>query len=266
MEPFQIQEPPCGEPRGIVEGMCHSYEARLKLRRVDKTYEGGICICCGPLVPSEVMARNLLSEQEQRYFEGLALEGRRHSYLLGRFAAKTAVSLLTNQQAGDISIGYGVFNNPIISTPVGCTPLEISITHCAGRGAALAFPAAHPMGIDMERIDADKISVIERTLTGGEMEMFLKFAHCSDYALMLTAAWTIKESLSKVFKTGLMTPLSVYEISKVEKKDTGFVSYFKHFGQYKATSLVLDRHVCSITCPRNTELELDIPRMLSRLS
>jgi 4'-phosphopantetheinyl transferase EntD len=213
------------------------------------------------------MARILLSEQEQRYFEELPLERRRHSYLLGRFAAKTAVFLLTNQEPGDIAIGHGVFRNPVIGTTVGSPSLEVSITHCDGRGAAVAFPAGHPMGIDLERIDANKIPVFEGMLTDGEMEMFKKSGPGSDYALMLTAAWTVKESLSKIFKTGLMTPLSVYEISKVERTAQGFVSYFTNFGQYKATSLILDDgHVCSITFPRKTELELDLPRILSGLS
>lgn len=266
MEPWQAGKAPSGATWGSDDEPCRSYQARLELRRADRSYQGAICLCRGPLASAQELARGLLSDQELRYFGGLVLERRKHSYLLGRFAAKRAVSLLTGQPAPEISIGYGVFHNPMVSAPAGATVLEVSITHCCGRGAALAFPAAHPMGIDLERIEAAKMAVIEETLTAGEKKL-LRLVPGADYASILVVVWTVKEAIAKALRTGLMTPLSVYEISKLERIGPVYISYFRYFAQYKAVSLLLDDgHVCSICSPRKTELELDLPGMLSRLS
>lgn len=185
---------------------------------------------------------------------------------MGRYAAKKALSLLTYEEPGDINIDHGVFNHPLVGSSRAAGRLEISITHCCDMGAALAFPAAHPMGIDMEIIDADKIPVIEGQLTSNEMEMLRDFETSSGYASLITAAWTIKESLSKIFRTGLMTPFYVYEIAKIESDNSIYTSYFKNFGQYKALSFLVHGYICSIACPKNSELTLDLPRIFGMLS
>ena len=57
--------------------MSRSYEGRLELRRADRMYEGGICICRGPLPDSDAMVRALLSEQERIHFDQLVFQTRR---------------------------------------------------------------------------------------------------------------------------------------------------------------------------------------------
>ena len=68
--------------------------------------------------------------------------------------------------------------------------------------------------------------------------------------------WTIKESLSKVLKCGLMTPLHVLEIAEIDCKRPIRVSTFKNFAQYKVLSVVMGDVALSICLPKRTELDL----------
>lgn len=242
-----------------------SYAGLIGLRRAEITYQGAICICRSLLVPPELIARSILSEEERQVFAKLRFDTRRKSLVMGRYAAKNAVCLLSNQKPEEIHIGYGVFNNPLIDSFCGQGRLETSITHTSDIGAGLAFPASHPMGIDIERIDPAKAALIESELTSQEI-VLLKGGYAPyEYAAMLTAAWTMKESLSKVFRTGLMTPLRVYEISSLEWDGSCLVAHFRNFGQYKAITFSLGDHICSLACPKKTDCEIDLPRLLAQL-
>lgn len=186
------------------------------MKRTEVTYEGGICLCRSRSMPSEHLVRSLLCTEEQSYFDRLCFEKRKLSYLLGRYTAKRAVSFLTHEDVKDINIGYGVFNNPIINSSGKGQRLEVSISHSDEVCAAIAFPSAHPMGVDVERIVPDTAAIIEGELTAIEMDLVRKCSKFTEQAVSLTTAWTIKESLSKVLKTGLMTPFALYEISRMD--------------------------------------------------
>ena len=85
------------------------------------------------------------------------------------------------------------------------------------------------------------------------------------YGALLTLFWTAKEALSKVLKTGLLTPFTIYEIAQLEIKSGYIISCFKNFNQYYNISFQLDHYMCSITCPKKTNLEIDISALKERL-
>jgi phosphopantetheinyl transferase (holo-ACP synthase) len=78
------------------------------------------------------------------------------------------------------------------------------------------------------------------------------------YSAMLIVLWTAKEALSKVLKTGMMTPFYVYEINKITAKNKYVISDFKNFAQYKGISFNLGSYVCTIVYPKSTEIYLNI--------
>jgi len=60
-------------------------------------------------------ASNLLGESEAAYFSTLRFAGRQRSYLLGRYAAKTALSaVISEPDLSAIEIERGVFEQPIV--------------------------------------------------------------------------------------------------------------------------------------------------------
>ena len=174
---------------------------------------------------------------------------------MGRFVAKQAVAALTGEKnLTDIFIQSGIFTQPIVVS--GKSNIQVSITHCDDFGAALAFPEAHPMGIDIERISNRERDVLEKQITMAEKEQ-LRSCPLS-YESGLTLLWTAKEALSKVIKTGLMTPFEVFEISRIEMHDNYVMSYYKNFAQYKVISFAINRYMCSLVHPLKTKMQFDI--------
>lgn len=74
----------------------------------------------------------------------------------------------------------------------------------------------------------------------------------------LTLLWTAKEALSKVLRTGLMTPFEIFEISKIEINDNYTMCYYKNFTQYKAISFTVYKYMCSMVYPLKTRIKFDI--------
>jgi 4'-phosphopantetheinyl transferase len=96
------------------------------------------------------LAADFLGPAEQAYFSTLRSVRRQRSYLLGRYAAKLALrDLLHESNLRAIEITRGVFDQPIAR----CARTQgwgVTISHADALAVALAFPAGHPMGIDIE--------------------------------------------------------------------------------------------------------------------
>ncbi|WP_408895210.1 4'-phosphopantetheinyl transferase family protein [Paenibacillus taichungensis] len=189
-----------------------------------------------------------LHQQEMLYFSGLKFEKRKFEYLAGRLAAKGAVANLINEpERREILIVPGVFNQPVVKH-LKYSNISVSITHSHGYAAAIAYQEELLLGIDIERIDLKQRGVLESQCTVNEK----KQCHESllPYDFMLTLSWTVKESLSKILKTGLSIPFQLLEISQVCLKDRMLVSSFKNFPQYCAISFYIKGFVCSIVYPK----------------
>ncbi|WP_315823365.1 4'-phosphopantetheinyl transferase superfamily protein [Paraflavitalea speifideaquila] len=102
----------------------------------------------------------------------------------------------------------------------------------------------------MERVDADKASAIQAVLTPADHAQLLKYG--MDSPAGYTLVWTVKESLSKLIKTGLTMDAWMMEVKSIERVGDYFVSTFNHWLQYKSISFFCGAYVCSITLPRNT--------------
>lgn len=227
----------------------------MSLIRPDNVFKATLCCCFFSSITDYEELVQYLHAQELKYYKKLEFEKRIRSFLLGRFAAKQAVgALIGEEDLKNILIQSGVFTQPIVLSKK--QNIQVSITHCDDFGTALAFPEAHPMGIDLEKISPDKREVLERQITNAERE---RVKACSfSYDAGLTLLWTAKEAISKVLKTGLMTPFEIFEISKIEIHDNYVMGYFKNFAQYKVISFAIYRYLCSIVLPIKTEMHFDI--------
>lgn len=198
----------------------------------------------------------MLHPSELGRYDEMQYEMRKKSYLLGRVAAKQALgALLKEKDLSRFNIRNGIFNHPVVSC-IGTENVQVSISHSNNIGAALAFSESHPMAIDLEKICADVSEVIQTQLTVREKEQVIP-STCPQ-ELSSTILWTVKEALSKTLKAGLTIPMHVLEVECVEKKGAAYISYFRQFGQYKAISIPSESYVCTLICPRKTELVFDI--------
>lgn len=206
---------------------------------------------------------SFLHDDEHTYFQTLAYERRRISYLLGRYSAKKAISgLLGTNNPTTIRIDNGIFGQPVAVCGTNSN-LQVSLTHCGEFAASTAFPEQLLIGIDMEKIDLSMGSGVEEELTKCEKELAVHLPCSPEHFLMIL--WTMKESLSKVLKTGLTVPLKVLEVKRIEVQDGYFTGSFSNFTQYHSISFLIKGYVYSITYPKNTEIEIDIHRIKSNL-
>ena len=219
-------------------------------------YRASVCYCYIPILQSVKKLSEFLHKKEKNYYDNLMHDRRKKSYLLGRYSAKRAISYLFGEDnLQEILIQPGVFSQPINSYSKG-RDIQVSITHSGDFGAAVAFPEALPMGIDMEKIDPGKRDVMESQMTEAEKGLIRNLSRLDEK--MLTLLWSTKESLSKVLKTGLTTPFYIYEIDGIKRRHNCFITYFKNFGQYKALSFTLGEYMCSISYPKSFDLNLNV--------
>jgi len=235
-------------------GVGH-YKGEILLKRKEICFKAGFCFVNKNLEDLK-KEMYILQPEETQYYKKVKCDKRRESYLLGRFAAKIAIRQILKQKIdyNTFSIGYGVFQFPIVKY-IKDQRINVSISHCNSKGIALAFPEEHPMGIDIEKIEEDKVSSIKDLISNGEYKDINSCLLSKQEGTILI--WTIKESLSKVLKTGLMVDFKILEIKYLQKRGEEYINEFKYFFQYKAVSRLIGGYMISIVLPKNTDCNLD---------
>ncbi len=232
------------------------YVGGCTLQRAQEAFRAHFCFCQFPSLPKYGDIELFLHFDELEYFKTLKYPKRQKSYLLGRYCAKSAVSSYTSEKnLARIVLKEGVFRQPLIYYAHEPN-IQVSITHCEDFGAAVAFPELHPLSIDIEKVRPEKKGVIESQLTEDEKRIKNELS-CSD-ATFLTIFWSAKEALSKILKCGLMTPFHVFELNRFEKRSDCVIGFYKNFAQYKSISFEVSPYICTLTCPKKTEIDLDL--------
>jgi 4'-phosphopantetheinyl transferase len=240
-----------------------TYQIPLVLQRDEITLHGGLCLSCQPYDMLISTHHDFLHANEKKYFNNIAHKKRQYSYLLGRYCAKYAISALTfSNKHTNVLVEPGIFQQPIIYS-LEYPNLQVSISHTENIGAAVAFPEAHPMGIDIEKITPDKEKEMLSLTTTAERKLIgsLSINITSHLALI----WTAKEALSKAIRCGFMVSFAMLETQEIMIEGDLIRTYFKHLGQYQALSFLMDHYVCSIVLPRKSNLNLNISKIKNSL-
>jgi 4'-phosphopantetheinyl transferase len=201
-------------------------------------------------------AAGLLGKNETAYFATLRFARRQATYLLGRYAAKIALSaVLPEPDLTAIEINQGVFEQPIVRCDRN-GGWDVTISHTEDVGVALAFPAGHPMGIDLEHIDPGQHETILSQLSEREIGWL---SHPSAERFQFASAfWAAKESLSKVLRTGLMANIRVYDLAEFNLiEERVWEGLFENFAQYKARVWMWSNRVLSIALPKRSTLAFE---------
>lgn len=230
------------------------YEGTIKLVRENSVHTAGYTIIKQDLIDLYGYLKVLHSD-EITYLNSLKFDRRKSSYLLGRISAKNALSKIipTKAAMNSFKVGFGVFQFPVIEH-LPCSGFQVSITHCDTIGISMAYPEAHPMGVDIEKINPEKVGSMINMFTKEEITLTNSFLN--DKASGHTLLWTVKESLSKILKTGMMIDFKYLELDSLDYKNGLYIANFKNFPQYKSLSIVLNSYIVSITCPKRTNIDL----------
>jgi 4'-phosphopantetheinyl transferase EntD len=230
--------------------------------RDDGPHTATFCISrCSP-ERVESARQQFLAESEEAIWRSFHFQRRQRSYLLGRYCAKEAVAVQASiSELKGFEIGSGVFQQPIVRG-LGTAGIQVSISHSETWGAALAFDEAHPMGLDMEQVHPERSDTIRTQLTPCEIEVVTASPLRVDAAL--TLVWSVKEALSKTLKTGLTTPLQVFEVANCSWEAGALSCEFPSFGQYRAVGLLVAEFAIGLVFPRRSQLGCSLESFRSR--
>lgn len=225
---------------------------RLNINRGDACLNAILVITLGSNIgPLNEVAAELLGPIETEYFSSLGFEPRQKSYLLGRYVAKLALKeAISEPDLKSIQIVKGVFEQPIVRCKRNAG-WAVTIGHAESLAVGLAYPAGHPMGVDVERIDEARHAIILSQLSPQEIR-WVESAAATKHKVA-TALWTAKEALSKVLTTGLMTPVPIYSLVEFHPIASGlWEGQFQNFAQYKALVWTGSSYVLSIALPKRS--------------
>lgn len=170
-----------------------------------------------------------LSARELNAYHSFNSEKRKQQYAMGRIAAKNAIMQLTNLKIPrEIDIFNAKNGNPLSEIS------KISITHSRIHAAAIASTGRSSFGIDVERIDADKISALSCISLKGEP---INTQDCKQ----LTVAWCMKEALSKALLRGLKKPFETLRIKTFQTTDKRvYFARYKYHPRYKCIAKIIN--------------------------
>lgn len=195
------------------------------------------------------MAEHFLHPYEQGFLETFSFQRRQYSYMLGRYAAKIALSHYVGiGSLQEICITTGVFGQPIVRD---IPNTGVTISHSGTWAAAIAFPEEHTMGVDIESYPGRYETAINSSMSMNELpiadELNSLHSPVGDYVI-----WTAREAMSKVLKSGLTIPLHILEVNSLSYDGKLYTSSFTNLMQYKSISLEIEDNMLSIALPANT--------------
>ena len=239
-----------------MRSLPRSLSIRLKIQRQDRSVGAIMAIVFDAKECSlGDLSSAVLGATETLFFSRIGSSLRKRNYVLGRYAAKIALrSALDEPELKAIEINRGVFEHPVVQYDRN-TRWEVSISHSQSLAIALAYPVGHPMGIDIEYIDAAHEQTILSQLSENEIGWVKR--HEARTGELATALWTAKEALSKALRTGLMSPIEIYNVVELHSIDSGvWEGSFRNFPQYKARVWIGTSYTLSIVLPKRSAFAL----------
>lgn len=210
---------------------------------------------------------SFLNVHEKGFFDSIRSAGRRTDYLLSRFAAKHGLGeYLREADPTKIEVATGVVQQAVVRYPSSHVP-DVSLTHTRSHAGALVFPKVHPMAIDFEMADPDKLEQFRSNCLPREIKLAAPLVR--EEPLRWTLIWTIKEALSKILKSGLSCPFDIFEIENLRSNDGAFDGDYKNFAPYRFYGWHVNGMMAAMVLPRKTELGIgpaEIGRFLNETS
>ena len=233
----------------------------IRKERRDRAFLAWVEADCYPILSHGY--RSFLHPDERLFFESLKYKRRQSSYLMGRYAAKMALSCyLQERDMTAIAVVPGVFTQPVVRCGSFRRP-AVTISHIKKVACAIVFPDECPLGMDVEAIKASNATVMQSQMTSKEIMDFAEKEE--DEICSLTVLWTAKEALSKVLKCGLTCPFEVMAVDRLEKHGQLYEGGYSNFQQYGFQSWLTPKAVITIALPKETRMQVDMTAFLERL-
>jgi 4'-phosphopantetheinyl transferase EntD len=233
--------------------------------RGELRYDASICWLKAEAFPEDLVKYLHPTEMDKISTFGSPI--RQKTFLMGRYCAKRALDSVSEAEVPlvDILIDKGIFEFPIVAHPK-LSNYHVSIAHTDSCAVAVAFPHCHPISVDIEVASGDRHDTIWKQLSTDEKQLLSQLPIAIELASAI--AWTAKESLSKILRTGLTAALEIYELSQIEiGENNQILCSFKYFFQYRTESHIIDECVFTLCLPKRSQMELGLfqaPSMVAR--
>ncbi len=152
----------------------------------------------------DVPERYLLSEYRREKLRHLTVPLSRRQSLGSELLLQSAVKEYAPDLSFPVQYDPGSFGRPMWTRE----GLYFSLSH-SGSYAACAL-SDHPVGLDIQKLSADKPALARRYFTESERR-FLEATE--DKSAAFTLLWTLKESYVKALGSGLSTPLDSFSVT-----------------------------------------------------
>ena len=190
---------------------------------------------------------SFLHEREIILYNSFKFTARKKSYLIGRYAAKKALSFLFDEPVNKLYIGNGALGEPLVFGNINAC---ISLSHSGEYAVACACQSTSNFGIDIELLknifDIDTASFFTYEKSHLIDDWKSKYGEGVLKAIM----WSSKEALSKALKCGLTISMKTLDISTIEgvSRDK-FLVKFDAFSSYHAVVFLRKKTVISFCYP-----------------
>ena len=165
------------------------------------------------------LSLEVLSPKELEIYSKFTSLKRKREFIAGRIACKKAFFKLTLGKADYFEKfpSISVLNTETGSPFIENSDLCVSVSH--SHGVAIASISRHAIGVDIELIDPKKILSLKR----------MSKEHPEGNVRDLTILWTLKESLSKALRTGIIKEFSFYKTKNFQFKNGIYHCNFENF-------------------------------------
>jgi phosphopantetheinyl transferase len=122
-----------------------------------------------------------------------------------------------------------------------------------GLAVAIAFPPLHPMGLDLEAVDRDRVATVKSEVKLLPEEAQWLQSGLAPEPAALIMLWTIREALGKVLRCGIGCPLEQLGVNQISSPDTAgiFHGNYQSFPAYQCIAWVMANRVITIALPKS---------------
>ena len=192
-------------------------------------------------------ADDLLRGEEIARFHRITHVGVRRDFLLGRMAAKTALSAcLPDIPAKAWEIRRGCWHQPVVRGPVG--GLAVTLAHQEGVAVALAHDDRAMAGIDVEPFDREMAAAVASQVSASEAAWARTMSGAPGWHLL----WTAREALGKLMRSGLLRPQVLAATQDWKRCPAGWTATFEQDDLIAARSVVSRGYVVTWVLPRGS--------------
>ncbi|MBB5046065.1 4'-phosphopantetheinyl transferase [Rhodopseudomonas rhenobacensis] len=239
--------------------------ATFVLHEGSRTLSCAASLVAAPLAALEADARDVLGPDEQALLTDRLAPSRRQSFLAGRRAAKTALSVLApGVSLREISVLPGLLQQPVAVVP-GRSNLQVTLSHAGTAAIAVAHPEACPMGVDLERAAPEAQSALGEQTTPRERALAQAVLPYDEHQRLLLL-WCLKEALSKALRCGLTVPFRLLEVASLVPLPGGVRARFENFTQYEGIAFCEAPFTLALVLPHSVRWQstdaADSPQIL----